>query len=1187
MTPRLPEGRTPNAGHLLGVLPSGSLLALCLVASLGLGGEHPLLAHFRDEPPDSLIRQLEPPAALPKLPDGLVLRQETRWLPELGFLLIESTLVNEGKAEAKATSVRLADWTFRVGASPDPPYRLLAYRNDTWYGSTYWTGPDWTRVGKDWQHPGQDTPSVRRFTCPRDGKVTITGRVAKAHVDPKTDGVRLFIHHGDKAVWQAEIDGGDAKGIEPNVTLDVRKGDALRFIVHKRGQISCDTTRWDPAIAYADGESFLASKGFSTTRQGDGGWSYEMEGGQQKKADVPTIYHFPRHADARLCRRPMDTEWGVSFDRSDSLPLFVIADGADQSGIILAPAPLQAWRVTARLAMPRSLSIGLVWEGTLTLKPGQSQQLPALRFAAYRGSWLTGLAKLQRLVDSEDHGPALRKSIGSTGGAPFDLSAMLQSEWQWEDKLADHPLWPEATVRQVEKARFLLTNLQRGQPAGFLAEEAASLNRLAAAAKNLENYMMDPQHFYQQARWLKRRIALANPLLPRAPLLFVKRVPTSYSHLVMQYFGWRARPGGGIFALESPGASLKTRCLFDASTGNVLEPRLSYDAKRVVFSYSKCTKEDPFYHIYEMNVDGTGLRQLTSGEFEDLMPSYLPDGGIVFSSTRRRGHARCFGGQFGPRWHVYTLHRMDADGSNIRTLSFHETNEWFPAVAPSGHILYSRWDYVDRHPVLHQNLWACRPDGTNPVALWGNHTETPHCTFQPQPIPGTTKVVFTASAHHSITGGSIAIVDTRLGNNGEHALTRITPEVRFPEAEGGIKEYYDAPWPLSEDCFLVGYSPKPLVMEPGANDPSALGIYLLDRWGNRELLYRDPEIGSSNPIPLVPRPVPPILPDLTADGDHPPGGTGLRPVMSTGGTPVPPTPVPHSSTGEMVLLDVYEGLGDVPRGSVKALRIVQILPKTTPVADGPRIGLAGQEPARALLGTVPVEPDGSARFTLPARTPVFFQALDADGFAIQSMRSITYAQPGERATCIGCHEHRMTAPPSRLAQALLRPPSPIAPGPDGTKPFSYVRLVQPILDKHCVKCHSTVGGASLPRIPPKGLDLTGTPHDRFTRSYWSLCGGLSFWHGGTNAKNAAEALVPRYGGWNPVHRTEPGGAYGACGSRLMKTLLKRQGERKLPPDDLARIALWIDLNAIFYGVYDPAAQARQLHGEAVEMPDVQ
>ncbi len=306
-----------------------------------------------------------------------------------------------------------------------------------------------------------------------------------------------------------------------------------------------------------------------------------------------------------------------------------------------------------------------------------------------------------------------------------------------------------------------------------------------------------------------------------------------------------------------------------------------------IFSYSKCTEEDPFYHVYEVNADGTNLRQLTEGEYEDLMPNYLPDGGIVFTSTRRKGHARCFGAQFGPRWHVYTLHRMDADGSNIRTLSFHETNEWFPTVAPSGHILYSRWDYVDRHPVVHQNLWACRPDGTNPVAVWGNHTETPHCTFQLQPIPNTTKIVFTASAHHSITGGSVAIVTPHRGNNGEQALDRITPDVKFPEAEGRLDEYYDAPWPLSEDTFLVGYSPKPLLMEPQANDPAALGIYLLDRRGNRELIYRDPAIGSSHPIPLVPRPVPPILPS-TLPSDAPP-------------------------TGELVMADVYQGLGnDVP-----------------------------------------------------------------------------------------------------------------------------------------------------------------------------------------------------------------------------------------------------------------------------------
>jgi len=1166
---------------------------LCLVASAALSVEHPLLVHFRDQPDGSLIRQLEPPAAAPKLLDGLVLRQESRWLPELGFVLIESTLVNQGKEPAKLESVPIANWTFRVGSAADSGYRPLAYRNDAWYGSTYWTGPDWTRVGRDWQHPGQDTPSLRRFTCPRDGKVTITGRVAKAHVDPKTDGVRVIIRHSpslslgeragvrvleqEKTLWQAEIDGGDAKGVEPKLTLDVRKGDALRFIVHKRGQIFCDTTRWDPLIAYADGESFLASKGFSTQKQGEGGWSYEMEGGPREATGLPTIYSFLRHVGSLLIR-PLKPEGGEGFEDDYDLPLFVVAEGADRSGLVLFPGPRQNWRMRVSMARDGRLSMELFsrpWEALKMLKPGESQRLPRLYLGAYRGSWLVGMAKLQRLIDSKEHCPDLPEHLPRTR-TPYYDEAMLQSEWYQEDGTPRRVSWRDAAVRQVEKSCLLLADLRREQPPGFLAKEATYLAELAVWAANPESYVMAASWPYQAARSLKRQIALANPLFPRAPLLFVKRVPTSYSHLVMQYFGWRARPGGGLFVLEEPGRSLKTRRLFDASSGNVLEPRLSYDARRVVFSYSKCTKEDPFYHLYEMNVDGTGLRQLTSGEFEDLMPCYLPDGGIVFSSTRRRGHARCFGGQFGPRWHVYTLHRMDADGSNIRTLSFHETNEWFPTVAPSGHILYSRWDYVDRHPVLHQNLWACRPDGTNPVALWGNHTETPHCTFQLQPIPGTSKAVFTASAHHSITGGSIAIVDTRLGNNGEHALTRITPEVRFPEAEGGIREYYDSPWPLSEDYFLVGYSPKPLVMEPGANDPAALGIYLLDRWGSRELLYRDPEIGCSNPIPIVPRPVPPVLPDLMA-----PGGTGLRPVGTTGGTPVPPR-----SSAEMVLLDVYEGLGDVPRGTIKALRIVQILPKTTPVADAPRIGLAGQEPARAVLGTVPVEPDGSAYFTLPARKPVYFQALDADGFAVQSMRSITYAQPGERTACTGCHEHRMTAPPSRTPQALLRAPSAIQPGPDGTRPFSFVRLVQPILDKHCVKCHS-VGGASLPRVLPKGLDFTGTPHDGFTRSYWALCGGLTFWHGGTNAKNAAEALVPRYGGWNPVHRTEPGGAYGARGSRLMKALLKCPGAARPPADDLARLALWIDLNAVFYGVYDPAAQARQLRGEAVLMPEVQ
>jgi hypothetical protein len=623
----------------------------------------------------------------------------------------------------------------------------------------------------------------------------------------------------------------------------------------------------------------------------------------------------------------------------------------------------------------------------------------------------------------------------------------------------------------------------------------------------------------------------------------------------MQYYGWRARAGGGLFVLDKPGRSLACRDITGGklNDGNVLEPRLSYDAKRIVFSYVECqgisydpakvsnTSGEGYYHIWEVGVDGTSLRQLTHGDFDDLMPTYLPDGGIAFSSTRRLGYARCFGGQFSHRWDVYTLHRMGPDGQNMRMLSCHDTNEWFPSVTNDGRILYARWDYIDRDAVTHQNLWATRPDGTATATVWGNATPSPHCSFQAKPIPGTGKFVFTASAHHSITAGSIVVVDPSVDYDGERAITRITPDIPFPEAESrDIREYYTSPWPLSEKYFLVGYSRTPLVWEPGANSRNALGIYLLDKYGNRELIYRDAIIGCTNPTPLRARPVPPVLAShLPAD---------------------PP------ATGEMLLLDVYRGLGDVPRGSIKKLRIVQIFPKTTPWANDPPMGVAGEENGRAILGTVPVDPDGSARFTVPALKPLLFQALDENGLAYQTMRSVAYVQPGERISCVGCHENRLTAPPSTSATAMLRAPSTIDPGPLGGRPFSFVEMVQPVLDRHCVSCH---GGDKI----EGDLDLTAAIDGAWTKSYAAL--------------TVDAALVPRFEQRNQIQVTPVGGQFGALGSRLLKLL--RQGHEGVTPsdDDMRRLAAWIDCNAIFYGTPDPADQAKQRRGEPVDMPEIQ
>ncbi|MBI5684976.1 MAG: hypothetical protein HZC54_07835 [Verrucomicrobia bacterium] len=960
-----------------------------------------------------------------------------------------------------------------AAAAPAPcgetsePITLLTYRDAEWYGSTFWTGPNWTRVGKDWHHPGQSTPSVRRFTAPRDGRVTIAGRVFKLHLSG--DGIRAIIRHNDREIWKAEIDGDNDKGAEPKLTLDVKQGDTLRFIVDKRGGIACDTTGWDPVVAYGDGQRFQASLAFDAKKQGEGGWFYEMLG----KGEVP---------------------------RPDKPPV---------------PAPAELKEELAHLA-------------------------PSLAPQADR-----------------------------------ELLLLALEEWWREDKLTDAPAAYITAIKEhsertqklaAEFGNKLKPELQRA------AANAPAVGVQASACSDLSQL----RRLYLQTRLLKREIILANPLLNFDKLLFCKRAQPSYSHLVGQYFGWRQRPGGGLFVLEKAGGSLAVRDIVGSQlpAGNYLEPCLSYDGKSIAFSFVACPPQTPdsktlpvneqgdesaYFHIYEIGVDGSGLRQLTRGRYDDMMPCYLPDGGIAFVSTRRQSYSRCFGPNFSQRWHSYTLHRMNADGSGLRILSLNDVSEWFPAVSNTGEILFARWDYIDRDAVTHQNLWSARPDGTNPIAVWGNATPKPHCTFQAKAIPGSRKLAFVASAHHAVTGGPVCVLDPAVDPNSQDAITRVTPGP-YPEAESNqIPEYYASPWPLSEKLFLVAYSRDRLIFEgehgKNPNPDNALGLYVLDAAGNRELLYRDAKLGCTSPIPLRPQPMPPALPSAVAAEAVP--------------------------TGEMLVTDIYQGLGNVPRGTIKELRIVQIFPKTTWIANSPRIGVAGEENTRAILGTVPVEADGSARFIVPAHKPVLFQALDKDGFAYQTMRSTTYVQPGEKTSCVGCHEHRMSAPTRTHAVplAMQRPPSRLEPGELGGRPFAFVEVVQPVLNKHCVKCHSGPEAK-------KGIVLTGEPQAGFTKSYISLCGDSTL--PPKQRKSAvSDPLVPRFAQRNQIQMTPVGGVHGALGSRLMKMLRAGHEGVTLNDTELRRLAAWIDCNAVFYGSFDPAEQAKQLAGQQILMPRIQ
>lgn len=631
----------------------------------------------------------------------------------------------------------------------------------------------------------------------------------------------------------------------------------------------------------------------------------------------------------------------------------------------------------------------------------------------------------------------------------------------------------------LERGQQLVTELNRAgvDTSGF--ERELARGAMAAKGINEQTPAETRRALYLKLRSALRQMALANPLLDFDALLFTKRVPGSYSHMSDQYYGWWSRPGGGIYILRGlKSATPTTECLTDAAfqePGSFLRPALSFDGTKVVFAWCKHypelakekdklnkvnVPEDAFYHVFEMNLDGSNVRQLTHGKYDDFDARYLPDGRLVFLSTRRGQaiqvgkqsaratlakddlpdcYVRC-GGDASRPVAVYTLHTMNADGGDLTPISPFEMFEWEPSVGHDGTIIYSRWDYVDRDNMPYMSLWAINPDGVNARLIYGNYTKAPHCTFEPRAIPGSDKIIFTASGHHSQTMGSLVLLDPSVGTEGEAPVTRLTPETAFPEIEGWPRAFYANPWPLAERTHLVAWGVEDEMREGRQRPKNGMGLYLFNADTGRELLYRDPEISSMYPIPLKAQALPPVLAsNVKWDGPQ---------------------------EGRFLVADVARGLKTVTRGAVKALRIVALPAKTQPWMNEPSLGLTRDDPGKAVLGTVPVEADGSAYFRVPSGVAVFFQALDAQGRAVQTMRSATHVQPGQTLSCTGCHESRYNSPPAQSPLAALREPSKITPGPDGSWPLRFDRLIQPVLDAQCVRCHN-----------PKGEDALAAKYD--------------------------------------------------------------------------------------------------------------
>lgn len=554
--------------------------------------------------------------------------------------------------------------------------------------------------------------------------------------------------------------------------------------------------------------------------------------------------------------------------------------------------------------------------------------------------------------------------------------------------------------------------------------------------------------------------------------------------------------------------------LLDDPQGTVRDPQVHYNGRKIMFSYRKGGTEN--FHLYEINADGSGLRQLTDGKYDDIEPTYLPDDSIVFCSSRCKRWVGCW------LTHVAILYRCDADGSNIRPISSNNEHDNTPWPLPDGRVLYQRWEYVDRSQVHYHHLWTTNPDGTGQMVYYGNmHPGT--VMIDAKPIPNTEKVVAIFSPGHGRREheGQITIVTPKAGPDELASARPVSRE----------KNYRD-PYPFSEDCFLAAQGTRLLIMNSKGQKTD---IYHLPP----ELIKAG--VQCHEPRPLQPRPRERVI---------------------------PPRVDLQQTTGQLILQDVYQGrrMEGVKHGEIKKLLVLETLPAPIHYSGGMEpISQGGTFILERILGTVPVEPDGSAYMEVPVMRSLFFVALDKNNNSVKRMHSFLMVSPGETTSCVGCHEQRTRTPvnPGRSTiQALGHPPSKIEPIAGIPEVFDFPRDIQPIIDKHCIKCHgyeATESGG--PRSG--GVLLSGDRGPMYSLSYSDLTLRRQF---GDNRNQPRSNLPPR--------------SIGSSASPLMKKIDGSHHSVKLTAHECDMIRYWIECGAPYPGTY--AALASGMIGVSLE-----
>lgn len=628
-------------------------------------------------------------------------------------------------------------------------------------------------------------------------------------------------------------------------------------------------------------------------------------------------------------------------------------------------------------------------------------------------------------------------------------------------------------------------------------------------------------------------------------ILLVERHAIYSSH-VYTYHEEDNKPGGGlhIYNLKTK----KLRKILNSDDGLILDANLHYDGTTILFSWKK--EMDGFFQLYTIYIDGSDLVQITDHPSNNFNACWLPDGGIAFLSDRKPAYAYC--------WRTTTpiLYRCEADGSRQTRLSANYLNDFTPSVMEDGRILYSRWEYVDRPAIPIQSLWSINPDGTILSGVFGNRILSPATFMDAREIPGSNgKILCVLTAHNRHCHGAIGIIDPKIGGNAQEAITNITPEINIGKVDQGDGNHivgpYVNPFPLNTEYYLVS-SDGSIVLKDFKNSFSEKITKKIKKG----------ELGFYSPQPVRTRKKERLV------------VSRLLPEMN-------PKKEKDQEWAEIQMISVYNGLPEfIEKGSIKKLAIVQEVEKPLGIDPAlrafgfqfPVVSAGATYAPKKVWGFVNIEEDGSARFKVPARQPIYFIPLDENGMAVQRMRTFTHLMPGEIQGCVGCHADRnYTGVPLNNKRPVAMSKEAQHPQiPDwGLKGFSYTSEVQPVLNKHCIECHNSENPAS-------GLELVADKTDFFNVSYENLVRkgtpAENFIIGGTKEKfeNKYTSWIPTYNGQEAnILQIEPG-TWGAKASLLAAIIESGHKDKtgspriELTEAEKLRIYMWLDLNVPFY-----------------------